>query len=177
MSVELMHETKTRHIEGTRLALVAPRDDYNHQSFMKYFYLFLKTKVFISTMAPLVRRMVGPTWFRYKFPRTLPAVTSISNRVWAHFLTPNIRPTRLEVSKSSLGFTSCQTNLVARQFGQSQMLPASLYQLPTDVCWSERQLAPAEFMWNPRKVYLWEREVAPNLIKLKVIHKQKWIRI
>lgn len=47
---------------------------------------------------------------------------------------------RIEVGSKGYGFMSYQPNLVARQFGLSQMLPKSLVSYPPDIVWAGLQL-------------------------------------
>lgn len=145
-SKALAEENDCRSIEGTRLALATPYDTPSEITFMKYINLFLESKAFVSTMAHFVDRCVGPTWLQNRFPGVTTLVVAMSNSGWEAFLTPTLLTTRIETGTVDLGFIGYQPNLVAKQFGLSQMLSRSLYSWENDICWLERKLYALEYM-------------------------------
>ncbi|CAJ2641681.1 unnamed protein product [Trifolium pratense] len=63
-------ESRTRQIEGTRLARMVPRErglGYD-VAFQQYFNAFLSLKKFKPSFAPFVDRPLGPPWFTHRFP-------------------------------------------------------------------------------------------------------------
>ena len=85
-------------------------------------------------MAPFVDQCVGSSWFSNRFLGVTPSSAAILNVVWVVFSTPTLLSTRTETGSTNFGFISYQPNLVAMQFGFSQMLPKSLYTWENDIC-------------------------------------------
>lgn len=96
-------------------------------------------------MAPFVDRCAGPTWFRNIYPDVTPKATAMSNSLWSAFFTPTLLSTRIKTGTDGYGFNGYHPNLVARQFGSSQMFPCSLYSWEDDICWSERKFTLREY--------------------------------
>lgn len=99
-------------------------------------------------MAPFVDRTIGPNWFRNKFTG-VSHIFATSIVFWEAFLTPTLLSTRIKLGTHGLGFTSYQPNLMAKQFGLSQMIPTSLYNWSYNICWFEIKLTPKniEIAW------------------------------
>src|SRR3954463_9074801 len=63
---------KNRAVEGTRLALLTPKEETGklREHFLAYVMMFARCHHFSPSMAPFVNRTVGPEWFTRKFPTT-----------------------------------------------------------------------------------------------------------
>lgn len=140
-----MEENDCRGIEGTRLSLTTPYDTPSEMTFMKYINIFLESITFVSIMTPFVDRCVDPTWFQNWFPDVTPSTATMSNFVWATFLTPTLLFTRIETGIIGFSFIGYRPNLVARKFGFSEMLSKSLYTREDNICWSERKFSIQEY--------------------------------
>lgn len=127
------------------LAWITPQETPSQKILLKYINLFLESTIFYSTMAHFVDRCVDPSWFRNRFPGVSPSTIVTSNFVWEAFMTPTLLSTRIEDGTPNYGFVGYQPNLVAIQFGFSQMLPCSLYIHEDDICWSERRFTIADY--------------------------------
>lgn len=82
-----MVENDDRSIEGTALSLTTPDDPPIENTFMRYISMYIKTKVFVVTMAPFVNQCVGPGWFRNRFVGFTLTVVVEGNAIWETFLT------------------------------------------------------------------------------------------
>lgn len=102
--------------------------------------MFIEANSFDSGMAPFVNQSFGPKWFKNPFPGDYPEAAGQSSVVWRSFLTSTSLSFRIEAGSEGYGFMSYQSNLVARQFGLSQMLPKSLVSHSTDIVWVGRSL-------------------------------------
>lgn len=107
---------------------------------MKYLNMFIEANKFSPGMAPFANRSFGPKWFKDPFPGDFPQVAAQSNAAWRAFLTPTLLSFRKEAGSKEYGFMSYQPNLVAHQFGLSQMVPKPLVSHVTDIVWSGRSL-------------------------------------
>lgn len=67
-------------------------------------------------LAPCVDHLVGPSWFRNRFPCVSPSAVAMSNSVWTTFLTPRLLSTRIKTDTLGYDFVGYQANLEARQF-------------------------------------------------------------
>src|SRR4051812_306229 len=65
---------KNRTVEGTRLALITPKEETGklREHFLAYVMMFAKCYQFSPSMAPFVQRAVGPKWFTRRFPAMSP---------------------------------------------------------------------------------------------------------
>src|ERR1044072_2473822 len=84
-------------------------------------------KQFVSTMAPFASRNYGPEWFRRRFPPTNSEEEAESYHIWQAFLKPTILSARRAPGEKSYSLVAYQPNLVARQFGLTQLLPRSVF--------------------------------------------------
>lgn len=140
MSEHIMCLNQNRRIKGVRLALITCQETPNRHLFMKYINMFIEATSFIPGMSPFMDRNFGPTWFKNPFPGDPPQAAALSSAMWRAFLTPTMLSFRIKVGSKGYGFMNYQPNLVAWQFGLSQMLPKSLVSQPTDIMWAGRQL-------------------------------------
>lgn len=53
-----------RRVEGTKLALLTPKDVDYRQVLRKYFFMYVNCATFVSYMAPFINRSHEPYWFR-----------------------------------------------------------------------------------------------------------------
>jgi hypothetical protein len=137
MMLPSMHyeEVNTRRIEGTRLALMAPRPrGYSYdQAFLFYFQAFLNLKEFKPSFTPFLDRPIGPQWFIHPFP-PLPEQEEEITAIWRAYLTPTLLPCRVGTTSVDFGLVGYFPNLVSRQFGLTQILPKSIYLQEKDIC-------------------------------------------
>lgn len=77
----------------------------------------------------------GSTWFTNPFPGVSPQTVAQSNAVWRAFLTPTMLSFRIETRMKGYGLMNYQPNLVAWQFGLTQMLPKYLVSHSFDIVW------------------------------------------
>lgn len=140
MLERIMCLNQDRPIEGVRLALMTCQETPNKNLFMKYLSMFIKANYFVPGMDPFVDRSFGPKWFKNPFPGDSPQVVVLSSAVWREFFTTMMLSFRIEAGSKGYGFMSYQPNLVARQFGLSQMLPKSSVSHSTDNVWTGRPL-------------------------------------
>lgn len=128
-----MHLNQDRPVEGTRLSLMTCQETPNKHLFMKYLNIFIKDNSFVPGMAPFVDQSFVPKWFKNPFPGDSPQAAAQSSVVWRAFFTPTLLSFRIKAGSKGYGFMSYQPNLVALQFGLSQMLPKSLVSHSTDI--------------------------------------------
>lgn len=112
----------------------------NKLIFMKYINMFIEATFFVPGMTFFVDQNFGLTWFKNPFPDDSPQAAALSNTVWRAFLTHTMLSFRIETGSKGYGFMNYQPNLVARQFGLSQMLPKYLVYHSTNIVWAGRQL-------------------------------------
>lgn len=139
-SERLMRLNEDRPIEGARLALMTCQETPNTSIFMKYLNMFIKADKFSPGMTPFADRNFGLEWSRDPFPGSSAQTAAQSNTIWRAFMTPTLLSHKIELGLKGFGFMSYQLNLVARQFGLSQMVPKPLVSHDTDVVWSGRTL-------------------------------------
>ena len=122
-------ETMPRAVEGTRLNLLTPEDKELSpaDAFNFYFKMFSQQKQFMSTMAPFASRKYGLEWFRRSFPPGKSEEEAESFVIWRAFLKPTVLSARLTPGEKSYSLVAYQPNMVARQFGLTQLLPRSLF--------------------------------------------------
>lgn len=136
----ILRLNEDRSIEGVRLALITCQETPNKHLFMKYLNMFIKADKFVPGMAPFADQSFGPKWFKDIFLRDFPQAATQSNVVWRAFFTPMLLSFRVEAGSKGYGFMSYQPNLVARQFGLSQMVPKPLVSHVTNIVWYGRSL-------------------------------------
>lgn len=135
MSERLMRLNEDRPIEGVRLALTNYQETPNTSIFMKYLNMFIEADKFAPGMAPFADRNFGPKWFKDPFPDSSPQSGAQSNVIWRAFLTPTLLSYKIEPGLKGFSFMIYQPNVVARQFGLSQMVPKPLVSHDIDIVW------------------------------------------
>ncbi|XP_058755341.1 uncharacterized protein LOC131628527 [Vicia villosa] len=137
---------KSRAVEGTRLALLTPKEETGklHEHFLAYVMMFAQCYQFSPSMAPFVQRTVGPEWFTRRFPAMSPNQQTESVIIWEAFLTPRLFYHRLRPSKGQCVLLCYQPNLVSRQFGLVQIKPKCLYEKRNHMCLHTLYLAEDE---------------------------------
>ncbi|KAI5429080.1 hypothetical protein KIW84_033900 [Lathyrus oleraceus] len=105
---------KSRAIKVTRLAWIIPQENPLPRILLKYINLFLDSPVFDGSMDPFMDLLIGPSWLRNRFLDVSPSSATMSNLVWAAFLTPTLLSTRIEVGAPGYGFVGYQPILVAK---------------------------------------------------------------
>jgi hypothetical protein len=136
-----------RDVEGYRLnaiTLVEP-DLTATEAFNKWFGIFSRQKKFLSSMSPFADRVYGPEWFRRKFPPTQPLDDAESKDIWYQFLKPTLLSSSFQTGPKGLGLVAYQPNLVARQFGLSQLLPCPIFLRREDVIFAATPLSEKLF--------------------------------
>ncbi|PNX96944.1 hypothetical protein L195_g020162 [Trifolium pratense] len=128
-------ESRTRQIEGTRLARMVPRErGLNYDvAFQQYFNVFLSLKKFKPSFAPFVDRPLGPPWFTQEFPSP-PEFEAVTNNIWSAYLMPTVLSCRIGLTSGDFGLVGYFPNLVSRQFGLTQILPKSIYSEEGEIC-------------------------------------------
>lgn len=115
------------------------QDPQSKTLFMRYINMFVEANTFHQGMAPFHARKFGPSWFTNPFLALTPRTAVQPGLIWRAFLTPTLLSSRLEANTStSFGLVSYQPNLVARQFGLSQLLPNSFFHHTQDIMWAGR---------------------------------------
>ncbi|XP_058768267.1 uncharacterized protein LOC131641989 [Vicia villosa] len=143
---EEVPEIKNRSVEGTRLSLLTPKEETGklREHFLAYVMMFAKRYQFSYSMAPFVRRVVGPKWFTREFPATSSDHQTESLAIWEAFLTPRLFYHRLRPSKGQCILVYYQPNLVSRQFGLVQVKPKCLYDKRNHMCFRTLYLTEDE---------------------------------
>lgn len=126
VSDRIVRLTEDRPIEGAMLALTTCQETPNTHLFMKYLNMFIEVDKSAPGMTSFIDRPFGPKWFKDPFPGGSPQAAAQSNTIWRAFLTPTLLSYRIEPGLKGFGFMSYQPNLVARQFGLSQMVSKPL---------------------------------------------------
>jgi hypothetical protein len=122
-------EARTRQVEGTRLVRLTPLPrslDYEQQ-FSRYFNVFLNLRTFKKEYAPFIERIIGPSWFVQPFP-PLPEIEEFGLAQWLAYLDPTVLSCRIGTTSKDYGLVGYFPNLVARQFGLTQLIPKSFYE-------------------------------------------------
>lgn len=135
MSKFIMRLNEDRPIEGARFALTTCQETPNKYLFMKYLNMFIEADKFAPSMAPFVDRTFNPKRFKDPFPGGSPQAVAQSNSIWRSFFTPTLSSYRIEAGSKGYDFMSYQPNLVALQFGLSQMVMKPLVSHVTDIVW------------------------------------------
>ncbi|XP_045831589.1 uncharacterized protein LOC123922982 [Trifolium pratense] len=139
-------ESRTRQIEGTRLARMVPRErglSYD-VAFQQYFNAFLSLKKFKPSFAPFVDRPLGPPWFTQAFPSP-PEFEVVTNSIWSAYLMPTVLSCRIGLTSGDFGLVGYFPNLVSRQFGLTQILPKSIYLEEREVCLGKHGMTEPQF--------------------------------
>ncbi|CAJ2642321.1 unnamed protein product [Trifolium pratense] len=126
-------ESRTRQIEGTRLARMVPRErglSYD-VAFQQYFN-------------PFVDRPLGPPWFTHRFPSP-PEFEMVTNSIWNAYLMPTVLSCRIGLTSGDFGLVGYFPNLVSRQFGLTQILPKSIYLGEREVCLGKHGMTEPQF--------------------------------
>ncbi|CAJ2673185.1 unnamed protein product, partial [Trifolium pratense] len=139
-------ESRTRRVEGTRLARMVPRErglGYD-VAFQQYFNTFLSLKEFKPSFAPFVDRPLGPPWFTHRFPSP-PEFEMVTNNIWTAYLMPTVLSCRIGLTSGDFGLVGYFPNLVSRQFGLTQILPKSIYLEEREVCLGKHGMTEPQF--------------------------------
>ncbi|CAJ2662120.1 unnamed protein product [Trifolium pratense] len=139
-------ESRTRRVEGTRLARMVPRErglGYD-VAFQQYFNTFLSLKKFKPSFAPFVDRPLGPPWFTHRFPSP-PEFEMVTNSIWNAYLMPTVLSCRIGLTSGDFGLVGYFPNLVSRQFGLTQILPKSIYLEEREVCLGKHGMTEPQF--------------------------------
>lgn len=112
----------------------------NKHLFMKYLSMFIEANSFVPGMDLFGDLSFGPKWFKNTSPGDSPQAVAQSSVVWRVFFTLTLLSFRIEAGSKGYGFMSYQPNLVALQFGLSQMLSKSLVSHSNDIVWVGRPL-------------------------------------
>ncbi|XP_045802476.1 uncharacterized protein LOC123896078 [Trifolium pratense] len=146
LSEPYYEESRTRQIEGTRLARMVPRErglSYD-VAFQQYFNAFLSLKKFKPSFAPFVDRPLGPPWFTHRFPSP-PEFDMVTNSIWNAYLMPTVLSCRIGLTSGDFGLVGYFPNLVSRQFGLTQILPKSIYLEEREVCLGKHGMTEPQF--------------------------------
>lgn len=135
-----MRLNEDRLVEGDRLALTTCQETPNKHLFMKYLNMFIKADKFSLGMALLADRIFDLNWFKNPFPGGSPQAAAQSNVIWKAFLTLTLLSYIIETWSKGYNFMSYQPNLVAHQFGLSQMTLKPLVSHVIYIVWSGRSL-------------------------------------
>lgn len=135
VSDRIMRLTEDRQIEGARFTLTTWQETPNTHLFMKYLNMFIEVDKFAIGISLFVDRPFGPKWFKDPFPGGSPQAAAESNTIWKAFLNPTLLSYRIKPGSKGFGFMSYQPNMVARQFGLSQMVSKPMVSHETDIIW------------------------------------------
>lgn len=121
VSERILRLNEDQPVEGKRLALMTCQETPNKHLFMNYPNMFIKADKFAPSMTQFADQSFGPKWFKDPFSGEPPQDATQSNVVWRAFFTHTLLSFRIEAGSNGYVFMSYQANLVALQFGLSQM--------------------------------------------------------